>query len=106
MVTLEKAVKEANAALAVKSAKLRELEVQVPALQREVASGRQALEASRQELLAARGAAQELERKNVALIKQATASLSREGDLKQQLNASRQQSAQLDEALKVRVGGP
>lgn len=51
----------------------------------------QVLEASRQELVSARSAAQELEKKNATLIKQATASLSREGDLKQQLNVSKQQ---------------
>ncbi len=41
--------------------------------------------------MSARSAAQELEKKNATLIKQATASLSREGDLKQQLNVSKQQ---------------
>lgn len=105
MTTLEKQVKEANVALAVKSAKLRELEVQVPALQKELATGKQALEASRAELLAARSAASDLEAKNTALIRQATASLSREGDLKQALNISRAESAKLDDELKKAKAG-
>lgn len=99
MVTLEKQVREANTALAVKSARVKELEAQVPALQREVETNRTALDASRRELTTARAAAQELEKKNSALIKQATMSLSRESELKQSLNVSKAQTSRLDRDL-------
>ncbi len=91
MAKLESAVNSATSQLQQRAAQLTDLRASLEAQTEEVAARQAALDEREAQLAAARQAAQELEAKNASLVKSRSTELGKMHDLKQALNATRQQ---------------
>lgn len=91
MAKLESAVNSATSQLQQRAAQLTDLKASLEQQTQEVAARQAALDEREAQLAAARKAAEELEAKNASLVKSRSMELGKMHDLKQALNATRQQ---------------